>query len=344
MNRKIIGLLTMCMAVCVLGGCSRQETSGQSAAAPVQQETQVQEEQVQEAQGVTIEYPQNMQEKGYTQPLQLEQMPQRVVVMTKAPVLALHELGVKMIAIPEGGVTSWPEELDAATEKLNTAMNSNFDIETVIALEPDLVVMGYTSQEAYGQALDDAGIPVYYVDAGHTVPYESVKAQTQVLADAFAADQQAADSLMQGFVKLEERLEEVQADCKGKQVMVLQSSPPNHYIQTESGTLASMAAMMGFGNVYENSETSMAQLDLETALSYHPDLVLCVGASTQAEEHQKLMEEDFAKNSEYWNSISAIANGDILYFPSSYIASTGIGMLDNMNEFIDLILEHQAEK
>ena len=206
MNRKIIGLLTMCMAVCVLSGCSRQETSSQSAAAPVQQETQVQEEQVQETQGVTIEYPQNMQEKGYTQPLQLEQMPQRVVVMTKAPVLALHELGVKMIAIPEGGVTSWPEELDAATEKLNTAMNSNFDIETVIALEPDLVVMGYTSQEAYGQALDDAGIPVYYVDAGHTVPYESVKAQTQVLADAFAADQQAADSLMQGFVKLEERL------------------------------------------------------------------------------------------------------------------------------------------
>lgn len=105
-----------------------------------------------------------------------------------------------------------------------------------------------------------------------------------------------------------------------------------------------MAAMMGFGNVYENSETSMAQLDLETALSYHPDLVLCVGASTQAEEHQKLMEEDFAKNPEYWNSISTIANGDILYFPSSYIASTGIGMLDNMNEFIDLILEHQAEK
>ena len=54
MNRKIIGLLTMCMVGCVLGGCSRQETSSQSAAAPVHQETQVQEEQVQEAQGVTM--------------------------------------------------------------------------------------------------------------------------------------------------------------------------------------------------------------------------------------------------------------------------------------------------
>ena len=63
MNRKIIGLLTMCMAVCVLSGCSRQETSSQSAAAPVQQETQVQEERVQETQGDTIENPQNKEGK-----------------------------------------------------------------------------------------------------------------------------------------------------------------------------------------------------------------------------------------------------------------------------------------
>ena len=100
---------------------------------------------------------------------------------------------------------------------------------------------------------------------------------------------------------------------------------------------------MGFQNVYENSEASMAQLDLETALSYDPDLVLCVGGSTDAAEHQKLMEEDFAKNPEYWNSIEAISNGDILYFSSSFIASTGIGIIDNMNEFIDTIEAHYAE-
>ena len=347
-KRMMIGLLAVSMSLTALSSCGEEAAVESSVSEPSQTESSAEESSTASSQetddaGVTISYPENMQERGYTEPLVLETEPQRVVVMSKAPVLALYELGVEMIAIPEGGVTVWPEDLDATTEKLNTSMNSNFDIETVVALEPDLVVMGYTSQETYGKALDDAGIPVYYVDAGHTVPYESVKMQTQALVDAFGADSEEGAASMGRFDELEERLAGLQEKYAEKSVMVLQSSPPTHYIQTAEGTLASMAAMMGFQNVYENSETSMAQLDLETALSYKPDLVLCVGGSTEAAEHQKLMEEDFANNPEYWNSIAAVANGDILYFSSSFIASTGIGIIDNMNEFIDTIEAHYGE-
>ncbi len=348
MKKFLAILLTACISLTAFAGCAEQKTEGSnekeanSSATTTAQEEK--DEKVEaEKTGVTIPYPSNMQEKGYAESLSLNEEPKRVVVMSKAPVLVLHELGVKMIAVPESGVISWPEDL-ASTEKLNVSMNSNFDIETVIALEPDLVIMGYTSQETYGKSLDDANIPVYYVDAGHTVPYESVKAQTQALVDAFAKDKESADSIMGRFTKLEERLDGLRADYQGKSVMVLQSSPPNHYIQTEKGTLASMAAMMGFDNVYKNDESSMVQLDLESALSYNPDLVLCVGGSKKAEEHQKLMEEDFAKNPAYWNSIPAIANGNILYFPADYIASTGIGVIDNMNNFIDTIQAHNLEK
>ena len=285
-----------------------------------------------------------MQERGYTEPLTLESEPERVVVMTKSPVLALYELGVEMIAIPEAGSsTVWPEDLDAATEKLNTTMNSNFDIETVIALEPDLVVMGYTSEETYGQALDDADIPVYYVDAGHTVSYESTKSQTEALVEAFGEGTEAGEAMLARFDELEARLDSVKDQYADMKVMVLQSSPPTHYIQTSEGTLASMAAMMGFGNVYENDAASMAELDREAALSYDPDLVLAVGGSATAEEHQAVMEDDFANNPDYWNSIPAIAGGDILYFPASFIASNGIAIIDNINSLIDMVEAHFAE-
>ena len=285
-----------------------------------------------------------MQERGYTEPLALESEPERVVVMTKAPVLALYELGVEMIAIPEAGSsTVWPEDLDAATEKLNTTMNANFDIETVVALEPDLVVMGYTSEETYGQALDDADIPVYYVDAGHTVSYESTKMQTEALVDAFGAGSEEGEAMLARFDELEARLASIQDKYSDMKVMVLQSSPPTHYIQTAEGTLASMAAMMGFQNVYENDAASMAELDREAALSYDPDLVLSVGGSAAAEEHQALMEDDFAKNPDYWDSIQAIANGDILYFPASFIASNGIAVIDSINSLIDMVEAHYAE-
>ncbi|HIR07371.1 MAG TPA: ABC transporter substrate-binding protein, partial [Candidatus Pullichristensenella stercoripullorum] len=252
--------------------------------------------------GVTIEYPANMQQRGYTEPVVLEAMPQRVACLSSSPVLALYEMGVPMIAIPASSVVEWPEDLAASAEQLQMAHNTNFDVETVIALEPDLVIMGYTSQETYGNVVSDAGIPVYYVDAGHTVPYDSIKMQTEALVNAFGADSEAGAAMLQRFDDLEARLEDVRAQLEGKTVMVLQSSPPSHYIQTSDGTLGSMAEMIGLTNVYENDASSMVQLDYETALSYNPDLVLCVGMSETGEGHRELMEADFANNPEYWNS------------------------------------------
>lgn len=162
----------------------------------------------QEDASVTIEYPATLQALGYTEPVVLDKMPEKVVCMSTAPVLALYELGVNMIAIPTTSVVEWPEDLAANAEQISTSMNSNFDIETVIAMEPDLVIMGYTSQETYGTVLESVNIPVYYVDAGHTVSYESIKDQTQTLINAFAPESEAGEALMQRFADLEVRLEE----------------------------------------------------------------------------------------------------------------------------------------
>lgn len=292
---------------------------------------------------VTIEYPANMQERGYTEPIVLEAMPQRVACLSSSPVLALYEMGVPMMAIPTSSVVEWPEDLAATAEQLQLSHNTNFDVETVIALEPDLVIMGYTSQETYGNVVSDAGIPVYYVDAGHTVPYDSIKMQTEALVNAFGADSEAGAAMLQRFDDLEARLEDVRTQLEGKTVMVLQSAPPTHYIQTSDGTLGSMAEMIGLTNVYENDASSMVQLDYETALSYDPDLVLCVGMSATGEGHQELMEADFANNPEYWNSIDAIANGDILYLPVRFVSSAGINVVDNIGELADLALSHFAQ-
>ena len=293
--------------------------------------------------GVTIEYPANMQQRGYTEPVVLEAMPQRVACLSSSPVLALYEMGVPMIAIPASSVVEWPEDLAASAEQLQMAHNTNFDVETVIALEPDLVIMGYTSQETYGNVVSAAGIPVYYVDAGHTVPYDSIKMQTEALVNAFGADSEAGVAMLQRFDDLEARLEDVRAQLEGKTVMVLQSSPPTHYIQTSAGTLGSMAEMIGLTNVYENDASSMVQLDYETALSYNPDLVLCVGMSETGEGHRELMEADFANNPEYWNSIPAIASGDVLYLPVRFVSSAGINVVDNIGELADLVLSHFAQ-
>lgn len=295
------------------------------------------------AAGVTIPYPANMQEKGYTDPVALATRPAKVVCMSSTPVPALYEMGVNMIAIPTSTVVTWPEDLAANARQMQLAHNTNFDIETVVALEPDLVLLGYTSADTYGKVLTEAGVPVYFVDAGHTVSYDSIKSQTEALAEAFGRDDEAGAAVMRRFAGLEARLEGVREKLTGKTVIVLQSAPPSHYIQTSGGTLGSMAEMIGLTNVYSNGAHHMAQLDLETAIDYDPDIVLCVGMSPTGEGHRQLMEEDFAKNPDYWNSIPAIAQGRVLYLPVSYVSSAGINVIDNISTLADLVLAHIGE-
>lgn len=301
-----------------------------------------------EEQKFVMTYPEDMQALGFTEPLVLDSVPQRIVCLSTAPVLALYEMGANLVGIPTSRVVTWPEDLVAATEpvQFSAMSSSDFDYESIVALEADLVLVGSSSTEV-GEQIQALGIPVYYVFAGHTVSYDNIKNQTAALTSAFSVDESStakAEEIMSRFTALEDRLAAVQPVYAGKKVMVLQTGDAsNHYIQTARGTLASMAAMMGFENVYENEASSMTKLDFEQALDYNPDLVLCVGSGT-AQEHQALMEQAYSENEAYWYSIDAIKNGDVIYLPVEFCSTAGIHVVDSINTLIDCIEAFYAEK
>ena len=90
-----------------------------------------------------LEYPQDMQELGFTEPLVLDEMPQRVVSLSTAPVLALYELGVNLVGVPTSSVVTWPSELqdNAQTVSFSAMSADDFDYESVVSLEPDLGIL-----------------------------------------------------------------------------------------------------------------------------------------------------------------------------------------------------------
>ena len=285
---------------------------------------------------VTVAYPPVMQDKGFKDPLVLKQRPQRVVSLTLTPVMTLHELGVKQVGIPKSGVMEWPDNLKDA-KQFTVAMKSNFDIESVVALQPDLVMVGYYAKDKYGKLLEEQGIPVYYVDAGPTMDYQSVKELTFALIDAFGKGSEAGKQIARRFEKLEARMTEMRDANKGKTVMVLQSAPPRHFIQTKDGNLGSMLNMLGYTNVYSNDKSRMVMLDKEQAISYNQDVLVCVGAAKDAADHKKVMEEEFAANPAYWQQIKAVREGHVVYLPNKYIVSTGVDVIDNINQLIDIL-------
>lgn len=319
---------------------SAVESSAESSDEEKEPETSSEEP---ESTGFVLEYPEDMQALGYTEPITLDEVPERVVALSASPVLALYEMGVNLVGVPNSMVVTWPDDLKANAETVSFSVMSSddFDYESVVALEPDLVLLAYNGADTAGATLESLGIPVYYLYAGHTVSYDSIVMQTEALVDAFSVDEAstaAGEAILQRFDALEADVEAAKEAFAGTSVMVIQSGGDSHYIQTAGGTLGTMADMIGLENVYENETSSMVMLDFEQALDYNPDLVLCVGATT-AEVHQQTMEAAFAQNPEYWNSIEAIAEGNVIYLPVEYCSTAGISVVDSIEKLIDTVAD-----
>ena len=324
----VMGISTILM-IGMLTGCSAKSTgvSGANDSEIVASEDSVEKE-------FRLEYTEIMKQQGFTEDVELESKPERVVCVSTSTTPLLFEVGASLVGIPTSTVFETPS--DYTGEKLQSLMSDDFNIETVVALNPDLVIIPSSSKEQYGDALESSNIPVYYTNSGHSATYESVVQEAEVIINAFGKDSENSKKVLQSFDDLDKKMEESKKALEGKTVMIIATT---EYIQSKSGTAGSMADMIGLTNVYENEQAGMVPLDQETTLGYNPDVILAIGSSMSEEDNKAVFEAAFAKNSEYWGSLEAIKNNKVIYLPSSYMPSTGIGIVKQISDLIDFVYE-----
>lgn len=324
----VMGISTILM-IGMFAGCSAKSTgvAGANDSEIVASEDSVEKE-------FRLEYTEIMKQQGFTEDIVLESKPERVVCVSTSTTPLLFEVGASLVGIPTSTVFETPS--DYTGEKLQSLMSDDFNIETVVALNPDLVIIPSSSKEQYGDALESSNIPVYYTNSGHSATYESVVQEAEVIINAFGKDSENAKKVLQSFDDLDKKMEESKKALEGKTVMIIATT---EYIQSKSGTAGSMADMIGLTNVYENEQAGMVPLDQETTLGYNPDVILAIGSSMSEEDNKAVFEAAFAENSEYWESFEAIKNNKVIYLPSSYMPSTGIGVVKQISDLIDFVYE-----
>ncbi len=315
MKKWLAFLLSLCCLFALSGCGNKMEVSEKKDAA------------------ITLPYSKSLEKYGITGSITLPKQPQRVVSLTNTPVLVLDALGVHQVAVPDTKILQWPDSLKDA-KRIQTGMRSNIDLESILALQPDLVIVGYHAKDTYGKLLEQQKVPVYYVDAGPTVGYDSVKDMTLLLVDAFGKDSEAGKTIKQRFATLEEEMGTVKKENSGKKVMVIQAMPPRFYLQNENGTVGSMLKLLGFTNVAPDQGGSMVMMDQEKSLSYDPDLIVCVSAMAGDQEQRAVMEKEFADHASYWNHYKAIRAHRVLYLPKTFAVSGGLEELDQLQDLM----------
>lgn len=290
-----------------------------------------------ETEGITLYYPSYMQEsEGET--LVLSERPERIVCLSNAALQVLVRCDIRPVAVTSlsAGVEypEWVSELPV----ISVAMDS-LDIEAVIAMEPDLVIMGSYQKESYGQQLADVEVPVYYTSEGPSIAYSETKEEAIALARSFGSEELAAE-IEAEFAAVEARAAEYTA-THDTQTMMIFFHMPGSYQQTSQGYLGSMLSMLPFKNLSDmlvDPSSRTVPIDVETAITQNPDVIFAISPTAPAAEMlQATYEEAFAENAELWNQLDAVANGNIIYLSNEYVTSKGLQIINSLHALIDML-------
>ena len=250
MLKKVLSLVLSCAMLLSMTAMAGAENSGEK----------------------TLYYPSYLQ-KSEGETLTLSKMPERIVCLSNAALQILVRCDIHPIAVttPSSSVDypDWVKELPV----ISTGMSS-LDIEAVLALEPDLVIVGSYQKETYGQQFADAGVHVYYTSEGPSITYNEAKEEALTLARSFGAEalvQEIADE----FAAVEARAADYSA-AHARQSMMIFFHTPGAYQQTSQGYLGSMLAMLPFDNLSDtlvDPASRTVPIDTETAISMNPDVI-----------------------------------------------------------------------
>ena len=180
--------------------------------------------------------------------------------------------------------------------------------EEIIDLAPDVIVMSaYASVEA-DDLQEKTGTPVVVVPGSDTTLDDAAYETIRILGELYGMEARATE--LTGYLK------EIQADLSQRTGDIQQDSKPSVYVGGVSfkgqhgfeGTEAGYGpfVLINANNLADTTGQSGAfNIDLEQVLSWDPDIIFLDFNG------MSLIREDYARNPEYYNSLTAVQEGRI---------------------------------
>lgn len=218
------------------------------------------------------------------------------------------------------GVTTfcdYPEEAKAIA-KVGDTMNPN--IETIVALKPDIVFVSTASQiEAFMKTLEQNGVAVYVTNPKSL---EDVFAVLQRFGDIFDTRVQA-DELVAG---LRSRVEAIRPEGPLAKVFVQISREPLFTIGSES-FLTAIIERAGGQSVTADVATAYPKLSKETALALDPEVIIMSDS------------EDNREPNEVFRKSRAVRNGRVYKIDPDLISRPGPRLVDALEQMVARFLQ-----
>ena len=190
---------------------------------------------------------------------------------------------------------------------------SSINLESVIALEPDFVIMtcgtggrgGDSSQADLKAALDASGIPVAYFEV--TV-FEDYLRMLRIFCDITGRD----DLYRQNGEAVQEAIEQVvsgvSAESQPPTALLMTTYSRGMRVQTSSSMAGDMLSDLGVANLADENSSLLSDFSLESIIELDPDFIFVIPMGNDTEAAMRNLEAQTAEHPA-WATLSAVQNG-----------------------------------
>ncbi|BBB46878.1 ABC transporter substrate-binding protein [Pelolinea submarina] len=265
---------------------------------------------------------------GLERTVALDAPAQKIVTLSPPLTEILYAIGAGDQVIGRDSFSDYPEAALALPDI--GGGYSEYDLETILSLEPDLVITGSINTPELVQSLQDLGLTVYYLGnpsdldgtlaAIQTLGQLSGRAdEAQTLVDALSARIAAVDEALAGTSDIPSVYYELDA-----------SDPAKPYTPGPGTYYSNLIARAGGQNVGDAMEAEWAQISLENLLVADPHYIV-LGDANWGVTPESLNERAG------WEALTAVKQGNIIPFDDDLLARFGPRQVDGLEALAKLL-------
>lgn len=256
--------------------------------------------------------------------IQLEKPAEKIVVLDAANCEIIYALGAEDALIARGEYCNYPEEV-LDVPMVGSGRNTN--IESIIALQPDVVIansMDQTKEQV--AAIEAAGIPMVITDDSNIEGvYEGILLVGQVMGKAEEAIK-IVDDMKVAFEEIAAKAEKAKADAGIAAPKVYVEASPLEYGLWASGAdtfVHELIVMLGAENIFSDV-SNWVEVSQEQVISRNPDFIL----STTMYFGEGMTPEEEIYSRKGWEGISALKNKHVFNADSDAMTRPGPRLVD----------------
>ncbi len=245
--------------------------------------------------------------------------PQKIVSLSPSTTEILYAVGAGDQLVGVTSYCNYPEE--ASSKNIIGGFSAKtISIETIISLNPDLVIAGVSAHQPIADTLKEAGIPVLSIEPKNINDITNTIEELAIITGHEETGKNLSDNIKERLTIIADKIKNV-TDSEKIRVFYEVWDAPLMTASPKSFT-GQMIDMAGGINIFSDVSADYPQISAEELISRNPQII--ISSDTHGD---KLSREEIEKR-EGWETIDAVLNNNVILLDGNIVSRPGPRVID----------------